>query len=127
MAHPENPLTARVAVNRIWTWHFGTGLVDTPSNFGVIGSTPSHPELLDWLARRFVADGWSMKAMHRLVMTSATYRQASASRDALPESDPDNRLLSRFPPRRGRGDPRLCALRCGHARHHDGRIAPHRG
>jgi hypothetical protein len=100
MAHPENPLTARVAVNRIWTWHFGTGLVDTPSNFGVLGSPPSHPELLDWLARRFVADGWSMKAMHRLVMTSATYRQASASREALPASDPDNRLLSRFPRRR---------------------------
>jgi len=100
MAHPENPLTARVAVNRLWTWHFGTGLVDTPSNFGVLGSPPSHPELLDWLARRFVADGWSMKAMHRLVMTSATYRQASASREALPASDPDNRLLSRFPRRR---------------------------
>ncbi|MFM1822290.1 MAG: hypothetical protein RI967_556 [Planctomycetota bacterium] len=100
MADGENPLTARVAVNRIWTWHFGTGLVDTPSNFGVIGSKPSHPELLDWLARRFVADGWSVKAMHRLVMTSATYRQASAVAEPLPSTDPDNRLLSRFPRRR---------------------------
>jgi hypothetical protein len=100
MADDENPLTARVAVNRIWTWHFGTGLVDTPSNFGVIGSTPSHPELLDWLARRFVADGWSVKAMHRLIMTSATYRQASAVPGPLPSTDPDNRLLSRFPRRR---------------------------
>ena len=100
MADPENPLTARVAVNRLWTWHFGTGLVDTPSNFGVIGSKPSHPLLLDWLARRFVADGWSMKAMHRLVMTSATYREASAGAGPLPSSDPDNRLLSRFPRRR---------------------------
>ncbi|MEY5061170.1 MAG: hypothetical protein RIS45_1091, partial [Planctomycetota bacterium] len=100
IADPENPLTARVAVNRLWTWHFGTGLVDTPSNFGVLGSKPSHPELLDWLARRFAEDGWSVKAMHRLVMTSATYRQASAVLSPLPDHDPENRLLSRFPRRR---------------------------
>lgn len=100
MTDPENPLTARVAVNRIWTWHFGLGIVDTPSNFGVLGSQPSHPELLDYLARRFIADGYSMKAMHRLIMTSATYRQASSSHTPLPSMDPDNRLLSRFPRRR---------------------------
>ena len=97
---PENPLTARVAVNRVWTWHFGTGIVDTPSNFGTLGSKPSHPELLDYLARRFAGDGWSMKAMHRLVMTSATYMQSSATLTELPATDPDNRLLSRFPRRR---------------------------
>ena len=100
MADPENPLTARVAVNRLWTWHFGIGLVDTPSNFGVLGSAPSHPELLDHLARRFARERWSMKAMHRLIMTSATYRQSSATHEALPDFDPDNRLLSRFPRRR---------------------------
>ncbi len=100
MAHAENPLTARVAVNRIWTWHFGIGLVDTPSNFGTLGSVPSHPELLDYLARRFSRDGWSMKSMHRLIMTSAAYRQSSATHVALPDHDPDNRLLSRFPRRR---------------------------
>jgi hypothetical protein len=100
IADPENPLTTRVAANRIWTWHFGLGLVDTPSNFGILGSKPSHPELLDWLARRFARDGWSLKAMHRLVMTSATYRQASAVLAALPDHDPENRLLSRFPRRR---------------------------
>ena len=100
MANPENPLTARVTVNRVWTWHFGTGIVDTPSNFGTLGSKPSHPELLDYLARRFTGDGWSLKAMHRLVMTSATYMQSSATLAELPAHDPDNRLLSRFPRRR---------------------------
>jgi hypothetical protein len=100
MANPENPLTARVAVNRVWTWHFGTGLVDTPSNFGTLGSKPSHPELLDYLARRLTGDGWSLKAMHRLVMTSATYMQSSVTLAELPAHDPDNRLLSRFPRRR---------------------------
>ena len=100
IADDENPLTTRVIVNRLWTWHFGVGLVDTPSNFGVIGSVPSHPELLDFLARRFVRDGWSMKAMHRLIVSSATYRQSSATHLALPTTDPDNRLLSRFSRRR---------------------------
>ena len=100
IASAGNPLTTRVLANRIWTWHFGTGLVDTPSNFGTLGGKPSHPELLDWLARRLARDGWSLKAMHRLVMTSATYRQSSAARSPLPDFDPDNRLLSRFPRRR---------------------------
>ena len=97
---PENPLTARVIVNRLWTWHFGNGIVDTPSNFGVLGSNPSHPELLDFLARRFVRDGWSLKKFHRMLMTSATYRQASTANTPLPEIDSGNRLLSRFPRRR---------------------------
>ena len=100
MADAENPLTARVAVNRVWAWHFGTGIVDTPGNFGVLGSAPSHPELLDHLARRFARGGWRLKELHRLVMTSATYRQASAVLEPLPPTDPDNRLLSRFPRRR---------------------------
>ena len=100
MANADNPLTARVAVNRLWTWHFGTGIVDTPSNFGILGSKPSHPELLDFLARQFTLDGWSMKAMHRFIMNSATYQQSSSTLVALPTTDPDNRLLSRFPRRR---------------------------
>ena len=100
IADTDNPLTARVAVNRLWTWHFGVGLVDTPSNFGTLGGKPTHPELLDFLARRFTRDGWSMKSMHRFIMNSATYRQSSATHIALPSSDPENRLLSRFPRRR---------------------------
>ena len=108
IASPENPLTARVMVNRLWLHHFGAGLVKTPSDFGLRAELPSHPELLDWLARRFVAEGWSMKAMHRLIVTSAAYQQASEveSRESKVESrarpalvsrpstlDPDNRLL----------------------------------
>ena len=77
LASPEHPLTARVMVNRIWRWHFGQGLVGSTDNFGVLGERPSHPELLDWLARRFIAEGWSVKAMHRLVMNSATYQRAA--------------------------------------------------
>ncbi len=77
IAGPENPLTARVMVNRIWQGHFGTGLVDTPSDFGRNGGKPSHPELLDWLASEFVRSGWSVKQMHRLIVLSATYRQSS--------------------------------------------------
>jgi len=75
----DNPLTARVMVNRIWLGHFGTGLVATPNDFGLAGAKPSHPELLDWLARRFVADGWSLKKLHRLIVESATYRQGLAT------------------------------------------------
>jgi hypothetical protein len=76
---PDNPLTARVMVNRIWQHHFGAGLVETPSDFGLRAEPPSHPELLDWLARRFMADGWSVKAMHRLILASATYQQGSVN------------------------------------------------
>jgi hypothetical protein len=93
----ENPLTARVAVNRIWQHHFGTGLVKTAENFGIQGESPSHPELLDWLASELVRTGWNLKAMHRLMVTSATYRQASRATPALLARDPDNRLLARGP------------------------------
>jgi uncharacterized protein DUF1553 len=94
LAHPANPLTARVMVNRIWQHHFGRGLVSTPSDFGTRGAAPSHPELLDWLAGEFLRSGWSLKTMHRLILTSAAYRQSSA---ATPESlarDPENRWLA---------------------------------
>ncbi|MEN9572208.1 MAG: hypothetical protein RL514_63 [Verrucomicrobiota bacterium] len=127
LASPDQPLTARVMVNRIWRWHFGQGLVGSTDNFGVLGDRPSHPELLDWLARRFIAEGWSVKAMHRLVMNSATYQRASQysvssvqySVEAKPSArltehwtlntehssraalvDPENKLLAHFPLRR---------------------------
>ncbi len=100
IADEQNPLTARVIANRLWAWHFGAGLVDTPSNFGILGGRPSHPALLDFLAQRLVANDWSVKSMHRLIMTSATYRQASTTHTTLSSSDSDNRLLSRFPRRR---------------------------
>ncbi len=81
-----NPLTARVMVNRIWLWHFGQGLVRTPNNYGLRGEAPTHPQLLDWLARRFIEGGWSVKNLHRLIMDSATYRMGSAiSADAYAE------------------------------------------
>lgn len=93
---PTNPLTARVTVNRYWQMFFGAGLVKTPEDFGVQGEAPSHPELLDWLATEFMA-GWDQKALHRLIVTSATYRQSSRLMPALRERDPDNRLLARGP------------------------------
>lgn len=101
IASEENPLTARVAVNRIWMHHFGEGLVTTAGNFGRLGTKPTHPELLDWLATEFVRQGWSVKAMHRLMMNSATYQAASAHGDerAL-ETDPENRLMWRYRQRR---------------------------
>ena len=74
---PKNPLTSRVMVNRVWQHHFGTGLVDTPSDFGVNGARPSHPELLDWLAQKFIAENWSLKALHRLILSSHTYQQST--------------------------------------------------
>jgi hypothetical protein len=97
IASPFNPLTARVMVNRIWAWHFGTGLVTTPSDFGTRCEPPSHPELLDWLARRFVADGWSIKKLNRLIMTSAVFREAaSGDNPASASADPANKLLWHF-------------------------------
>jgi mono/diheme cytochrome c family protein len=96
IASPDNPLTARVFVNRAWMLHFGQGLVRTPSDFGVRSDPPTHPELLDWLARRFVADAWSIKKLHKLLMTSAVYRQASGDVPAYREADPENRLLWRM-------------------------------
>lgn len=100
LTDPKNPLVARVIVNRVWQYHFGRGLVDTPSDLGVSGSRPSHPELLDWLAAEFIRDGWSIKNLHRRIMTSATYLQSSAFNEAAAKKDSDNRLLWRFPPRR---------------------------
>ena len=97
LTQPNHPLTARVMVNRIWQYHFGTGLVRTPGNFGKLGVPPSHPKLLDWLATEFVRQKWSMKAMHRLIMNSAAYRQSSKVDSAAREADSDNSLLSRFP------------------------------
>ncbi len=102
---PKNPLTARVMVNRIWQHHFGTGIVDTPSDFGTQGSRPTHPELLDWLARRFLENGWSMKHIHRLILTSNTYRQSSTPNQRGSAVDTDSRLLWRFPPRRLEAEP----------------------
>jgi hypothetical protein len=95
-----NPLFARVMVNRVWLHHFGTALVATPDNLGRSGAKPSHPELVDYLACEFVRSGWSVKALHRLILRSAVYRQSSAPRDDLARADPDNRLLGRFPLRR---------------------------
>ena len=96
----DHPLTSRVMVNRIWQHHFGTGIVKTLGNFGKVGAPPTHPELLDWLATEFVQRGWSIKAMHRLMMTSSTYRQSSVQTPALEKADPDNKLLSRMPMKR---------------------------
>ncbi len=120
LTQPDHPLTARVVVNRVWQYHFGRGLVDTPNDFGVNGGVPSHPELLDHLANEFVADSWRLKPLHRLIVLSSTYRQSSRMRSAefgmrneeppsaiphsalrIPHSvDPDGRLLWRFPRRR---------------------------
>ena len=100
IASPDNPLTARVIVNRLWGWHFGRAIVATPSDFGKLSGGPSHPELLDWLANRLVESKWSIKAIHRLILNSATWRQSSASHKTALAVDPENRLLWRFAPRR---------------------------
>ncbi|HRQ87611.1 MAG TPA: DUF1549 and DUF1553 domain-containing protein, partial [Bacteroidia bacterium] len=97
---PSNPMVARVMVNRIWQGHFGTGLVDTPNDFGNNGTQPSHPALLDWLSAEFVRSGWSMKHLHRLVVLSETYRQSSATNRAGLSQDAGARLLWRYPSRR---------------------------
>jgi Protein of unknown function (DUF1553) len=91
----DNPLTARVTVNRVWQRYFGKGIVDTQDDFGTQGTPPTHPKLLDWLATEFMDRGWSLKAMHRLIVTSATYRQSSEIRPDLQEVDPSNLLLAR--------------------------------
>jgi hypothetical protein len=100
LTDPGHPLTARVIVNRVWQHHFGTGLVTTPSDFGKMGSRPSHPELLDWLAAEFLRTGGSLKRLHRLILESNTFRQANTPRAECIARDADTRLLWRFPPRR---------------------------
>src|SRR2546429_83377 len=105
IASPTNPLTARVLVNRIWQHHFGEGLVRTPNNFGKLGEPPTHPELLDYLAHRFIQCGWSIKAMHRLIMLSAVYQQSSAPRAEMLRADAENRLLGRMNRRRLEAEP----------------------
>lgn len=97
LVDPQHPLTSRVAVNRFWQMHFGTGIVKTQEDFGVQGEPPVHPELLDWLATEFVRTGWDVRAFQRLLVTSATYRQSSRLTPALREKDPENRLLARGP------------------------------
>lgn len=106
IASDANPLTARVIVNRIWQQHFGVGLVDTSSDFGHLGTPPSHPQLLDWLATRFMEDGWSLKKLHRRILLSATYRQTShrLADENLAKLDPANRLLWKMNPRRLSGE-----------------------
>jgi cytochrome c553 len=100
ITHPGNPLTARVIVNRLWQYHFGEGLVSTPNDFGANGARPTHPELLDWLACELVEGGWSLKRIHRLIVTSAAYRQSSEGAVPGMKADGSTRLLWRFPPRR---------------------------
>jgi hypothetical protein len=94
IASPENPLTARVMVNRVWITHFGQGLVRTPSDFGVRSDPPTHPELLDWLAKRFIEDGWSLKKLHKRIMLSAAYQQSALTDTKTATADPENRLLA---------------------------------
>ncbi|MHC5544904.1 DUF1553 domain-containing protein, partial [Singulisphaera rosea] len=100
LTRSDNPLTARVMVNRLWLNHFGRGIVATSSDFGVRGEAPSHPELLDWLATELVAQGWKLKPIHRLMVTSATYRQSSEPDPKLSAEDPDNAMLWRMNRRR---------------------------
>ena len=100
LVDPQHPLTARVFVNRVWRWHFGRGLVRSTDNFGLLGEAPTHPALLDWLARRFIADGWSVKSLHRLILNSSTYQQSSTPTPETIRLDPENRLFSRAPVRR---------------------------
>ncbi len=102
LTQPEHPLTSRVIVNRVWTWHFNQGIVPTPDNFGLLGVAPTHPELLDWMARWFSSNGWSLKDLHRLIMLSETYQQASSvsNPQIAANLDPENQLLWHFPIRR---------------------------
>jgi hypothetical protein len=105
IASEENPLTARVIVNRLWQFHFGKGLVATPSDFGAAGVPPTHPELLDWLAQELMSHNWSLKHVHRLILNSATYRQSSRPRDEALQADGATEWWWRFPPRRLEAEP----------------------
>ena len=105
IASPDNQLTTRVMANRIWQYHFGRGLVKTSSSFGLQGEPPSHPRLLDWLADRFVKDGWSFKRMHKRILLSKTWRQSSDASETAATRDPENKLLSHFPRRRLEAEP----------------------
>jgi hypothetical protein len=100
LVDPAHPLTARVFVNRVWRWHFGRGIVPSVDNFGLLGEAPTHPELLDWLSLRFIESGWSLKALHREILLSHTYQQASQPKPGTLEKDPENRLWGWFPVRR---------------------------
>ncbi len=100
LVHSDNPLTPRVLANRIWHYHFGTGIVDTPSDFGFMGGRPTHPELLDWLAYQLRQSGWRLKPVHKLIVLSRTYQQASTWKAESAQVDADSRYLWRFPPRR---------------------------
>jgi mono/diheme cytochrome c family protein len=100
LVNGQHPLTARVLVNRVWLHHFGAGIVNTPGDFGLLGERPSHPELLDWLARELMDGGWKMKSLHKLIVTSTAYRQSSRRTAELDRVDPDNRLLARMSVRR---------------------------
>jgi hypothetical protein len=104
LTDPQNPLPARVMVNRVWQHHFGQGIVATPSDFGLKGERPTHPELLDWLSDRFVREGWSLRSLHRLIVTSSTYRESSAYREAAALADPANKWFWRFPRQRLEGE-----------------------
>jgi len=122
LARPDHPLTARVAVNRLWQGHFGRGLVASPSDFGLMGESPSHPELLDRIARELIDRGWSLKAIHRLIVTSAAYRQSSRPTPEAARLDPDGILLSRHPRRRLDGEAIRDALLAA-----SGRLRPEMG
>jgi len=114
ITNPKHPLTARVLVNRVWQHHFGDGLVRSPDNFGQLGERPTHPELLDYLARKFIRDGWSIKKLHRLLLLSSVYQQSSSTQDSglrtQDSIDPDNKLFWHFPRRRLEAEPIRDAL-----------------
>lgn len=104
LTSPDHPLVARVLVNRVWNWHFGQGIVRTPNDFGEQGDVPTHPELLDWLARDFIEHGWDLKRLHRLILSSSTYQMRSVASPAGRAADPENRWLGHFPRRRLEGE-----------------------
>jgi hypothetical protein len=100
ITHDSNPLTPRVLANRVWQYHFGTGIVDSPSDFGYLGSKPTHPDLLDFLACRLIKNGWRIKSLHREILLSKVYQQSAAYHEDFAKLDKDSRFLWRFPPRR---------------------------